>query len=147
MRQQEGSVSSNQVAYGNKRRSSRIEQGISLAVQGVDASRAPFLEEVTTLAISCHGCSYQMKHEVLPGAIVVLDMGQHAKGNSEWPARARVKYTKKLNTVMDPAYGIAVEFESAGNIWGIPAPPEDWFPGRGSKATDSPNLARELRVV
>ena len=140
-------MSSNQVAYAQKRRSSRIEKAIPLAVQGVDASRAPFLEEVTTLAISCHGCSYQMKHEVLPGAIVVLDMGQHAKGNPEWPARARVKYTKKLNTATDPAYGIAVEFESAGNIWGIPSPPPDWLAGRGSKAADSLNPARELRVV
>ena len=140
-------MSSNQVAYAQKRRSSRIEKAIPLAVQGVDASRAPFLEEVTTLAISCHGCSYQMKREVLPGAIVVLDMGQHTKGNPEWPARARVKYIQKLNSSTNPAYGIAVEFESAGNIWGIPSPPEDWFPGRGNKAADPPSTGRELRVV
>ena len=83
-------MSSNQVANAQKRRSSRIEKAIPLAVHGVDASSAPFREEVTTVAISCHGCSYQMKHEVLPGAMVVLDMGQRAKGYSQWPARARV---------------------------------------------------------
>jgi hypothetical protein len=140
-------VSSNQVAYAQKRRSSRIEKAIPLAVQGVDASRAPFREEVTTVAISCHGCSYQMKHEVLPGAMVVLDIGQRANGYSEWPARARVKWIQKFNTATDTAYGIAVEFESAGNIWGLSSPPEDWFPVRGSKVVEPPNPGRELRLI
>jgi len=140
-------VSSDQVAYAGKRRSSRIEKAIPLAVQGVDASRAPFREGVTTVAISCHGCSYQMKHEVLPGAMVILDIGQRANGYSDWPARARVKSIQKLNAASDPTYGIAVEFESAGNIWGITAPPDDWFPVKGSKAAEPSNPGRELRLV
>ena len=139
-------MSSNQVAYAQKRRSSRIEKALSLAVQGVDASRAPFREEVTTVTISCHGCSYQMKHEVLPGAMVVLDMGQRANGHSEFPSRARVKWIHKLNAATDPAYGVAVEFESAGNIWGITSPPEDWFPAQGGKVAE-PNPGRELRLI
>jgi hypothetical protein len=140
-------MSTNQVAYSQKRRSSRIEKAIPLAVQGVDASHAPFLEEVTTVAISCHGCSYQLKHEVLPGAMLVLDMAQRANGYSEFPTRARVKCIQKLNTASDPAYGVAVEFESAGNIWGILSPPQDWLPVRGSKTAEPPNPARELRLV
>jgi hypothetical protein len=140
-------VSSSQVAYAQKRRSSRIEKAIPLAVQGVDASRAPFREEVTTVAISCHGCSCQMKHEVLPGAMLVLNMGQPANGYSGWPARARVKWIQKLNTATDTAYGVAVELESAGNIWGISSPPGDWFPARGSKMPEPPNPGRELRLV
>src|ERR1700730_1088092 len=147
MEQREGSMASNQVAYPQKRRSSRIEKAIALAVQGVDASRAPFREEVTTVAISCHGCSYQMKHEVLPGAMVVLDMGQRAKGYSQWPARARVKWIQKLHTTTDTAYGIAVEFESAGNIWGISSPPEDWIPVQVSKVVEPPIPGRELRLI
>jgi len=140
-------MSSNPAAYAQKRRSSRIEKAMPLAVQGVDASRAPFREEVKTVAISCHGCSYQMKHEVLPGSMLVLDMGQGANGFSEWPARARVKWIQKLDTATDPAYGVAVEFESAGNIWGIASPPEDWPPVRGSKAAEPSNPGRELRLV
>src|ERR1700693_6349256 len=139
-------MSTNQVAYGQKRRSSRIEKAVPLAVQGVDAFRAPYREEVTTATISCHGCTYQMKHEVLPGEIVVLDIGQLAKGNSECSSRARVKWIQKLNAATDPAYDVAVEFEIAGNIWGIPSPPEDWFPAQGSKAAE-PNPGRELRLV
>jgi hypothetical protein len=140
-------VSTNQVAHAQKRRSSRIEKAIPLAVQGVDATRAPFREEVTTLSISCHGCSCQMRHEVLPGAMLVLDMGPGANGHSQFPARARVKWIEKLHTYSDQAYGVAVEFESAGNIWGIPSPPEDWLSVRGSKAAEAPNPGRELRLI
>ncbi len=139
-------MSSNQVAYAQKRRSSRIEKALPLAVQGVDALRAPYREEVTTATISCHGCTYQMKHEVLPGEIVILDMGQRTKGYSESSNRARVKWIQKLNTSTDPAYDVAVEFEIAGNIWGLPSPPEDWFPAQGSKAAEA-NSGRELRLV
>jgi hypothetical protein len=140
------SVSSNQVAYAQKRRSSRIEKAVPLAVQGMDAFRVPYREDVTTVTISCHGCTYQMKREVLPGEIVVLDMGQRAKGYSECSSRARVKWIQKLNTATDPAYNIAVEFEIAGNIWGITSPPEDWYPAEGSKVVE-PNPRRELRLV
>lgn len=140
-------MSLNQVASIRRRRSSRIGKAIALAVHGVDASRAPFREEVTTIAISCHGCSYQMKHEVLPGALVVLDMGQRANGQSEWPARAKVKWIEKLNIAADTAYGVAVEFEKVGNIWGISSPPEDWFPAWGSKLVEQPNPGREQRLT
>jgi hypothetical protein len=88
-----------------------------------------------------------MKHEVLPGAMVVLDMGQRANGCPEWPARARVKWIQKLNTPADAAYGVAVEFESAGNIWGISSPPEDWLPAPGNNAAEPANPGRELRLV
>ena len=139
-------MSSNQVAYAQKRRSSRIEKAIPLAVQGVDSSRAPYREEVTTVAISCHGCTYRMKHEVLPGEVVFLDMWQRANGYSESSRRARVKWIQKLNVTADPAYDVAVEFEIAGNVWGIPSPPEDWFSEQGSKGVE-PGHGRELRLV
>jgi len=137
-------VSSNQIAYAQKRRSSRIEKAVPLAVQGVDAFRAPYREEVTTVTISCHGCAYQMKHKVLPGEIVVLDVGQRAKVYYECSSRARVKWVQKLSTATVPAYDVAVEFETAGNIWGITSPPEDWFPAQGSKVVDP---GRELRPI
>ncbi|HSZ19426.1 MAG TPA: hypothetical protein VK770_06525 [Candidatus Acidoferrum sp.] len=140
-------MSSNPIAYAQKRRSSRLEKAISLAVQGVDASHSPFREEVTTLAISCHGCSCQMRHEVLQGAMLVLDMGQRGNGHSEFPTRARVKWVQKLHTYSEPAYGVAVEFESAGNIWGLASPPEDWPAARASKSAEPPAPGRELRLI
>ena len=41
-------MSTSQVANAAKRRSSRISKAIMLAVKSVDASRAPYREEVTT---------------------------------------------------------------------------------------------------
>jgi len=45
-------VSSGQVAYAQKRRSTRIDQAVPLAVQGLGAYREPYQEQVSTLSIS-----------------------------------------------------------------------------------------------
>jgi hypothetical protein len=113
-----------------------------LAVQGVDASRKPYREEVTTGSISCHGCAYQMRHEVRPGDIVILNSGQ-----AEFPRQARVKSIQKLNAPNGPTYKVGVELEIAGNIWRIASPPEDWFPQQLGKILDPANHGRELRFI
>jgi hypothetical protein len=135
-------VPSNQIANAPKRRSSRVDKAIMLVVQGVGASREPYREEVTTGSISCHGCAYQMRHEVRPGDIVVLD-----SGHSEFPRRARVKSIQKLNAPNNPTYNVGVELEIAGNIWGIPSPPADWFPQQSGKLLEPAAHGRELRLV
>jgi hypothetical protein len=136
------------VAYEQKRRSSRIDKAIVLAVQGVDALRAPYREEVKTSTISCHGCTYEMKREVAPGDIVLLNMGENADGDSVFSTRARVKSIQKLHSPNDDkTYNVGVELEIAGNIWGIPSPPEDWFPKQTTKSRESANHGRELRLV
>jgi PilZ domain-containing protein len=140
-------VSSNPAAFTQKRRSSRVDKAITLAVQGVDVLRAPYLEEVTTGTISCHGCAYQMKHEVLPGEVVFLNVGQSEEGSSEFTARARVKWIQKLDSAHDQAFNVGVELETAGNIWGLASPPEDWFPGQTARPRKSASHGRELRVV
>src|SRR5215469_10326913 len=138
----EGPVASNQVANAAKRRSSRVDKAIMLVVQGVGASREPYREEVTTGSISCHGCAYQMRHEVRPGDVVVLD-----SGHSEFPRRARVKSIQKLNAPNNPTYNVGVELEIAGNVWGIPSPPADWFPQQSGKLLETAAHGRELRVI
>jgi hypothetical protein len=134
-------VSSNQIANAPKRRSSRVDKAIMLIVQGVGASREPYREEVTTGSISCHGCAYQMRHEVRPGDTVVLDTGQ-----SEFPRRARVKSIQKLDAP-NPTYSVGVELEIAGNIWGIASPPADWFPQQSGKLLEPATHGRELRLI
>lgn len=135
-------MSSNQVANAPKRRSSRVDKAILLTVQGVGASREPYREEVTTGSISCHGCAYQMRHEVRPGDIVVLDSRR-----SEFPRRARVKSIQKLNSPGTPRYNVGVELEIAGNIWAIASPPADWFPQKSDKLLEPAGHGRELRVI
>lgn len=143
-------MSSNPAAYAQKRRSSRIDKAFMLAVQGVDASRAPYREEVTTGTISCHGCTYQMRHQVVPGDIVVLNTEQGAKSHTEFPRRAKVKWVQKLSTPNDQAYNVGVELETAGNVWGIASPPEDWVPKQAGRAIETASHAgngRELRLI
>jgi hypothetical protein len=140
-------VSPNQVANAPKRRSSRVDKAIMLVVQGVDASRQPYREEVMTGSISCHGCAYHMRHEVRPGDVVLLNSGQGAKGHSEFPRRARVKSIQKLNGLNNPTYNVGVELEIAGNIWGIASPPEDWFPQQSGKLLERANNGREFRPI
>jgi hypothetical protein len=140
-------VSSSQVANAANRRSSRISKAIMLAVQSVDASRAPYREEVTTGSISCHGCTYKMRREPRPGDIVVLDTGSGSTGHSGFPSRARVKSIQRLNTPNDPTYNVGVELEIAGNIWGISSPPADWFPRQSGNLVESASHGRELRLI
>jgi hypothetical protein len=140
-------VASSQVANAAKRRSSRISKSIMLAVQSVDASRAPYREEVTTGSISCHGCTYKMRHEPRPGEIVVLDTGSGSTGHSGFPSRARVKSIQRLNTPNVQMYNVGVELEVAGNIWGISSPPADWFPRQPGNVAESASHGGELRLV
>src|SRR5467141_1081600 len=118
-----------------------------LAVQSVDASRAPYREEVTTGSINCHGCTYKMRREPRPGDIVVLDTGSGSTGHSGFPSRARVKSIQRLNTPNDPTYNVGVELEIAGNIWGISSPPADWFPLQSGNLVESASSGRELRLI
>jgi len=139
-------VSSSQVAPAQKRRSSRISKAMMLAVKSVDTSRPPYREEVTTGSISCHGCTYKMRHEPRPGEMVVLDTGL-STGHSGFPSMARVKSIQRLNTSNDPTYNVGVEFEIAGNIWGISSPPADWFPRQSGNLLESASHGRESRLV
>jgi hypothetical protein len=138
-------VSSRPLAFAQKRRSTRIDLALPLGVQGVGALREPYHEQVSTLSVSCHGCSYQTKHEVLQGEIVFLEVKPSANGSTGSSSRARVKWVQKATTT-DRGFRVAVELENAGNIWGVPTPPEDWFPLRKAAAEES-SAGRELRVV
>jgi hypothetical protein len=139
-------VSFHQFAYPQKRRSTRIDQAIPLVVQGVGSMREPYQEQVSTLSISCHGCSYQSKHEVIQGETVFLDIKSPSKGSVGYSTKARVKWTQKVNA-KERSFQIAVELETAGNVWGIAAPPVDWFPLQVQDATEPGASGRELRVV
>ena len=139
-------MSSSQVAPAPKRRSSRISKAIMLAVKSVDTSRAPYREEVTTDSISCHGCTYKMRHEPRPGEMVVLDTG-FSTGHSGFPSMAQVKSIQRINTSNDPTYNVGVEFEIAGNIWGISSPPADWFPRQSGNFVESASHGRQPGLI
>jgi hypothetical protein len=139
-------VSSHQFAHAQQRRSKRIDKAMPIVVQGVGAMREPYQEQVSTLSISCHGCTYQSKHEVIQGETVFLDIKPSNLGAVGCSSRARVKWVQKLG-VKERVFQIAVELETAGNIWGVASPPDDWFPPRMSEAIEPGAAGRELRVV
>jgi hypothetical protein len=139
-------VSSHQLAYAQKRRSTRIDQAVALLVQGVGAMREPYQEQVSTLSISCHGCTYLSKHEVIQGETVYLDVKAPTAGSTGYSSRAHVKWVQKAGA-KERIYQIAVELEIAGNIWGLPSAPEDWFPPRIMGAIEPAAPGRDLKVV
>jgi hypothetical protein len=139
-------VSSHPFAHAPHRRSKRIERAVPIVVHGVGAMREPYQEQVSTVSISCHGCSYQSRHEVLQGETVYLDVQPSTDGAVGCSTRAQVKWVQKLQ-VKERAFQIAVELEFAGNIWGVATPPDDWFPLRIPAAVEPAATGRELKVV
>ncbi len=139
-------MSSHQLASAQKRRSTRIDQAIPLLVQGVGAMREPYQEQVSTLSISCHGCTYLSKHEVIQGETVYLDVKAPTAGSTGYSSRARVKWVQKAGA-KERIFQIAVELEIAGNIWGLSSAPDDWFPPRIAEAIEPAAPGRDLKVV
>ena len=131
-----------QLAYAQKRRSTRIYNAIPLAIQGSDAFRAPYLEQVATLTVNCHGCRYRSNYEAIQGDAVYLEVKQSSESRATYSCQAQVKWVQRLVT-KHSRFEIAVELAAPGNIWGIVSPPDDWFPIRAPKAIELESPRRE----
>ena len=131
----EVSVSSSQLEFVQKRRSTRIYNAIPLVINGSDAFNTPYLEEVSTLTINCHGCRYESRYEVIQGDMVFLEVKQPNEGSTTYFRQANVKWVQRLVT-KESRFQIAVELAAPGNIWGIVSPPTDWFPIQVAKAIE-----------
>ena len=110
-----------------KRRSTRITQAVPITVTGVDALGQPFKERTTTVMVNCHGCKYQSKHYVPKNSVVTLEVPRPTPGLPPRSVQGRVIWVQRPRTVRE-LFQIGLEFEIAGNIWGIAFPPEDWVP-------------------
>ena len=108
-----------------KRRSTRIVQAVPLTVTGVDALGQPFKERTTTVMVNCHGCKYQSKHYVPKNSVVTLEIPRQQPGLPPRTVQGRVIWVQRPRTVRE-LFQIGLEFEIAGNVWGIAFPPEDW---------------------
>ncbi len=110
-----------------KRRTTRIVQAVPITVTGVDALGQPFKERTTTTSINCHGCKYQSKHYVPKNATVTLDIPRPEPAVPARKVVGRVIWVQRPRTVRE-LFQIGLEFDIAGNVWGIAFPPDDWFP-------------------
>jgi hypothetical protein len=115
-----------------KRRSTRIVQAVPITVTGVDALGQPFKERTTTVMVNCHGCKYQSKHYVPKNSTVTLEIVRPEPGKPPRKLVGRVIWVQRPRAVRE-LFQIGVEFEVAGNVWGIAFPPDDWFPAPGEE--------------
>src|SRR6202162_2701944 len=139
-------VSSRQLAYVQKRRSTRIYNAIPLGIQGSDAFRAPYLEQVHTLTVNCHGCRYRSKYAVIQGDMGYLEVKPSSEGSATYSCQAKVKWVQRLMT-MDLHFEVALELVAPGNIWGIVSPPDDWFPIQVVKSIERGNTRLEQSLA
>ena len=128
------------------RRSTRVNRAIPVVVAGVDSFRGPYQEEVSTIAVSCHGCRYESKYEVLPEASVILQLNPKTPNSKPISTRGRVKWTKRPES--GGLFQTAIELEQPGNIWGIDAPPSDWLPFIAQRPADTDTTkAKQVAVL
>ena len=135
-----GSVPSED-AGTQKRRSTRIAQAIPITVSGVDALGQPFKERTTTVMVNVHGCKYQSKHYVPKNSTVTLEIPRPEPSQPPRTMVGRVIWVQRPRAVRE-LFQIGLEFEVAGNVWGIAFPPEDWFPYPGDEEL-KPTVAAE----
>jgi hypothetical protein len=112
------------VQEADLRRSSRIERPISLVVLGTNRRGEIFQERTSAVSLNLHGCRYSSRHEYSPEGWVTLQITGTDGANSR-PVRARVRSVFSPQTTRELCQ-VGVELETPGNVWGIPAPPEDW---------------------
>ena len=107
------------------RRSSRLDEAVTITVMGIDSWRGPYREQVSTLSISAHGCKYESKYQVMGDSLVILELPSSNPKDPPLSTRARMKWVKRPDGVGE-LFQTAIELEEPGNIWGLPNPPEDW---------------------
>jgi hypothetical protein len=128
------------------RRSTRVNRAIPVVIAGVDSFRGPYQEEVSTIAVSCHGCRYESKYEVLPEASVILQLNPKTPNSKPIATRGRVKWTKRPES--GGLFQTAIELEQPGNIWGIDSPPSDWLPFIAQRPVESDTTkAKQVAVL
>jgi hypothetical protein len=120
-----------------KRRSTRIVQAMPITVSGVDALGQPFKERTTTVMVNCHGCKYQSKHYVPKNNVVSLEIPRPEPSLPSRTISGRVIWVQRPRAVRE-LFQIGLEFDTAGNVWGIAFPPEDWFPYPGDEPVAAP---------
>lgn len=120
------------------RRSTRLNAAVPLTVMGVDSYRGPYREEVSTVTVSCHGCKYESKRDVLTNSWVMLEVPDKEKKDESVSARGLVKWVKRPNDASG-IYETAIELEEPGNIWSIKVPPQDWLTFSESRLQSSGN--------
>jgi hypothetical protein len=107
------------------RRSTRIDHTVPLIIVGQTKLGLSFQERTSAVSLNLHGCRYPSRHDYSVGSWVGLQVLEPSGEGSAPVMRAQVR---SIHPPMSPRelYQIGVELESPANVWGVPAPPEDW---------------------
>jgi hypothetical protein len=108
-----------------RRRSTRLEHILPIVVRGVDLLGQPFEERTATQVLSFHGCRYASKHHLPKNTWVTLEVPPIQGQKEATCVRARVAWIQRPRSLRE-LFTVGVELETSANIWGVPAPPEDW---------------------
>lgn len=106
------------------RRSSRIDHPVSLMILGTNRRGESFQEKTSAVSLNLHGCRYSSRHDYPLECWITLQVTGTDGANST-AVRARVRSILSPQTSRELCQ-VGVELETPGNVWGIPAPPEDW---------------------
>lgn len=120
-------IPTNNDPSAEKRRSARLLHSVPIIVTGTDALGQPFKESTSTVMVSCTGCKYRSTHYVPKNSALTVEINRNNTPRSRRIMQARVVWVQRPSNYRDQ-FHIAVEFEVAGNVWGITVPPENWFP-------------------
>jgi hypothetical protein len=124
------------------RRSTRIDRTVPLVVVGQTKLGLSFQERTSAVSLNLHGCRYPSRHDYAVGSWIGLQILEPGGESSTPVMRAQVR---SIHPPMSPRelYQIGVELESPANVWGVPAPPEDWqkLLGEGSRMQDATGAA------
>jgi len=121
------------------RRSTRLDHSVPVTVVGVDSSRGPYREDVTTAIISCHGCKYDSKYEVLDNSVVILELQPEEADSKPVTTRGRVKFARRPSQV-GGMFQTAIEFDQPSNLWNLEVTPKDWLPFNGAPVVSDINI-------
>ncbi len=115
------------------RRSSRVERPVPLLVMGTNRRGESFQERTSAVSVNLHGCRYSSRHDYAPEGWVTLQV-TGTEGAGSHAVRARVRSVLAPQSYRELCQ-VGVELETPGNVWGIPAPPEDWQRALGSSSS------------
>jgi len=107
------------------RRSTRLERAIPLIIMGKDKLGERSEETALAVCLNLHGCRFSSRHDYPVETWVNLQVTEPNGEAKSPPVRAKVRSVSVPKTPLE-LYQVGVELETPGNVWGIPAPPEDW---------------------
>jgi tetratricopeptide (TPR) repeat protein len=129
--------------YSSKRRSTRVAACVFLRVRGIDENGQQFMEETGTLEVSSRGCKYFSRYSPATNSWLTLELSKEGETSAVQHFRARVAWLRKSRNLRG-LFQVGVEFEPAGNVWGLANPPGDWRQSDITRAPDAATIQREM---